>query len=302
MTLAPIALFVYNRPTHTSATITALMANAGAAESELTIFCDGARTAADLPMVQAVRDICKSATGFKKLTIIEHEQNIGLARNIIGGISKILETEMSVICLEDDLITSKGFLHYMNQALEYYEHRQVFSISAYSPPIEVYKNYPYSTYAVMRNSSWGWATWKNKWQKTDWTVAGFNAFMASEAQRHAFEAAGNDTVMMLLKQQQGKIHSWSIRFNFAAFLSGEPNIYPVKSLIENRGIDGSGTNMKKSAKYATSTTEEINSHLFIPNNEIDSQIALRFRRFYNTSLLRRLINLIKIKRYLSGLR
>ncbi len=298
MIASPIALFVYNRPNHTLATLEALAANPMAKESELTIFCDGAKNAENQLAVTQVRDICRKATGFKKITLIEHDRNIGLANNIIGGISKIMETHETVICLEDDLVTAPGFLDYMNRALEFYQDKNIFSISGYTPPIDIPSNYPYSTYAVMRNSSWGWATWRQQWQATDWGVAGFEAFMASKNQRKAFEAAGNDTVMMLLKQQQQKIHSWSIRFNFAGFQAGQPTIYPVKSLVENRGIDGSGTNMRKSGKYKTTTVEEIDTQNFLPNNQIDPLIAQWFKKFYNTSLYRRLINLVKIKRYL----
>ena len=203
-----------------------------------------------------------------------------------------------IFCLEDDLITSPGFLRYMNQALDYYERKNIFSISGYSPPITIPSDYPYSTYAVMRNSSWGWATWREQWQMTDWSVASFRSFMASKEQRKAFEAAGNDTVMMLLKQQQRKIHSWSIRFNYAAFLASQPTIYPTTSLIENHGIDGSGTNMRRSSRYSTIMADEIESSKFVVNNQINTQIALRFKRFYNTSLFRRTINILKIKYYL----
>ena len=41
MSLAPIVLFVYNRPQHTLKTLEALMQNELAEMSELFIFCDG---------------------------------------------------------------------------------------------------------------------------------------------------------------------------------------------------------------------------------------------------------------------
>jgi hypothetical protein len=44
--LAPIALFVYNRPDHTRRTITHLKKNVLADESRLYIFCDAPKTEA----------------------------------------------------------------------------------------------------------------------------------------------------------------------------------------------------------------------------------------------------------------
>ena len=41
MPKAPIVFFAYNRPEHTRKSLESLVANEGAAESELFIFCDG---------------------------------------------------------------------------------------------------------------------------------------------------------------------------------------------------------------------------------------------------------------------
>jgi hypothetical protein len=45
---APVALFVYNRPDHTARTLEALAANGLAADTDATIFCDGAKSASGL--------------------------------------------------------------------------------------------------------------------------------------------------------------------------------------------------------------------------------------------------------------
>ena len=56
MTLAPIALFTYNRLAHTRRTIEALQKNEFAAQTELYVFSDGPKAAADAPEVEAVRN------------------------------------------------------------------------------------------------------------------------------------------------------------------------------------------------------------------------------------------------------
>jgi hypothetical protein len=45
---APVALFVYNRPDHTARMLEALAANGLAADTDVTIFCDGAKSASRL--------------------------------------------------------------------------------------------------------------------------------------------------------------------------------------------------------------------------------------------------------------
>ncbi len=297
MSHSPIALFVYNRPLHTAKTIAALTNNSLANKSELFVFSDGAKNDSDIKDVEKVRGMFKGLGGFKNLTIVERASNVGLAQNIIEGISEIFRLYETVICLEDDLITSQGFLEYMNDALRFYQNKNIFSISGYLPPIDIPSGHEYSTFTAMRNSSWGWATWQSKWQNVDWDVSDFNKLLSDRKKKKLFEQAGNDTTMMLLKQQLGKINSWSIRFNYAAFKMGEPTIYPTKSLIMNIGVDGSGTNMRWSEKYQTEIVEEISSSNFAPAEHNNQLINKHFKEFFDTSFIRRVINLIKIIYY-----
>ena len=55
MMLAPILLFVYNRPAHAKRAIEALLHNTLAAESELFIYSDAARSPEDCKSVNEVR-------------------------------------------------------------------------------------------------------------------------------------------------------------------------------------------------------------------------------------------------------
>ena len=56
--------------------------------------------------------------------VIVNEENKGLKNNILDGIDYVLQENESVICLEDDLVVSKYFLSYMNNALEKYQNEK----------------------------------------------------------------------------------------------------------------------------------------------------------------------------------
>ena len=84
MTLAPIILFVYNRPWHTEKTLTALMANDLADESLLYIHADGPKFGSlkeGLEKVQAVRSVIRRRQWCKEVKIIELEYNRVLDRS-----------------------------------------------------------------------------------------------------------------------------------------------------------------------------------------------------------------------------
>ena len=109
MTLAPVVLFAYNRLSHTVQTIDALKKNVYAQQSQLIIFSDGPKTVLEVERVREVRTYLKTIDGFRSVEIVEREVNLGLANNIIDGVSSVLARHESIIVLEDDLITSPFF-------------------------------------------------------------------------------------------------------------------------------------------------------------------------------------------------
>jgi hypothetical protein len=293
-----IALFVYNRPEHTQRTLLSLQRANNADKCSLYIFSDGAKSQKDCAKVNEVRRVCSAVSGFASVSIIERESNFGLAKNIISGLSDLFEVHERVVVLEDDLAVSYGFIHYMVSALEFYKSKGVFSISAYTPNVAIPDNYKSSTYVVPRTCSWGWATWRERWKMVDWNVSDFDEFISNGKSRSAFNKAGDDLTPMLLRQQLGVINSWSIRFTYAAFKCGQLSVYPVRSLVENCGVDGSGTNMKSSSRYESQLTKEIDLNLFVDNLQVNYSILRSFRLFYNTSFIRRIINYLKIRKYI----
>ena len=296
--LAPVVLFVYNRPMHTFKTLESLALNQFAAQTDLIVYADGAVSESDKVSVELTRKMVTDIKGFKSVRVHSSDVNLGLAASIIQGVTKTLETYHSVIVLEDDLETSPQFLEYMNVALEYYKDSSVYSISGYTPPIPISADYPYSTYLTSRICSWGWATWREKWQTTDWQVTDFDQFIRTKEKIDKFNQSGNDLTPMLLRYKTGAIKSWAIRFAYHTFKNGGYSVYPVKSLVRNSGADGSGTNMKASSKYDVDLYNSLNLNNLSPINNSNSLILKSFRDFYNTSNFRLTINWFKRLRYI----
>ena len=162
MDTAPILLFVYNRPAHTRQALEALSRNTLAAASDLFVYSDAARSEADCAAVEEVRHIVREAKGFRQVHVTEREQNWGLARNIIDGVTTMVNRYGRVIVLEDDLVVAPHFLRFMNDALDIYaDVPQVGHIQACD-----FTNDPSlpDTFLIKWTGSWGWATWKRAWQ------------------------------------------------------------------------------------------------------------------------------------------
>ncbi len=294
---APIIIFAYNREQHLRRLVNSLLLNPEAKESDLYVFADGPKTQGD-PKVNAVSTVLAAIRGFRNVNIIRRTENIGLAQNIIKGVSEVLESHESAIVLEDDLIATPHFLRYMNQALDFYRDTNAWSIAGYSPNVELPEGYAYNTYAIMRNCSWGWATWRDRWAKVDWEVSDFKFFAANGKQREAFDLAGTDLSAMLLRQQTGEINSWSIRFCYSGFKHQMPTIYPTQSFIINGGADGSGSNVGSTSRYETNIFEDLGEIKLANDLSINPLVTKSFSKTYNCSPIRRMINWWKWKKFL----
>jgi hypothetical protein len=249
MNYAPIALFVYNRPWHTQQTIEALLANAEAAQTSLIVFSDGARNEEGKQSVSSVRAFIRSITGFKSIEIIERETNLGLARSIIDGVTRVCEEYGRVIVLEDDLVTATSFLAYMNEGLVRYEHDdRVISIHGYVYPVAA--TLP-ETFFLKGADCWGWATWKRGWDlfESDGRVLLQQLTHRKLTRRFDFDGAYPYT-KMLKNQIKGKNDSWAIRWYASAFLKDRLTLYPGRSLVHNIGNDGSGTHCSETGAYS----------------------------------------------------
>ena len=186
--LAPIVLFVYNRPDHTRQTVEALQKNELAIDSELFIYSDAAKNENAEQKVNEVREYIKSIDGFKKITIIEREKNWGLANSIIDGVTKIVNEYGKIIVLEDDLVTSPYFLKFMNGALEIYkDEEKVYSITGYSFSDDI--SLIDTTYFLSITSSWSWATWEHKWQYFKRDKQALQKYIDNKSNRNVFKGS-----------------------------------------------------------------------------------------------------------------
>ena len=250
MSIAPIILFVYNRPVKTGKTLNALRQNFLAENSDLYIFSDAAKDESAEEKVQEVRKIIHSITGFQSVTIIAVSENKGLANSIIDGVTTVLKKYGKAIVIEDDLITSPNFLSFMNQALDIYENnKQVISISGFTFQVNVPNDYEYDAYFTRRMSSNGWGTWFDRWENIDWKIKDYDSFRWNLKKNLQFMLGGEDLPRMLAAYMKGKIHSWAIRFAYHQFKMQTYTIYPTTSKADNIGFNVTGTNTTRRKFY-----------------------------------------------------
>lgn len=294
MILAPIALFVYNRPWHIQQTVEALRKNELAASSELFIFSDGPKSEKDREKVCAVREYCKTITGFKSVTLIERALNLGLASSIITGVTEVINRCGRIIVLEDDMVTSPYFLKFMNEALEFYRsEKKVICVHGYIYPIK--DDLP-EIFFLKGADCWGWATWKRGWDLFDPDGAKLLKEIKKRKLQKQFNINGAYSYTKLLENNiLGRNNSWAVLWRAATFLKDKLTLHPGTSLIHNIGNDDSGTHCRVSNIFDTEISRKPISLTEIPleeNSLIYKEIE-KYLKSKKTSFITLVINRMK---------
>jgi len=259
---APIVLFVYNRPEHTRQTLSALVANYLANESDLIIYSDAPKNQQAVEGVNTVRLLTKNIQGFKSVNIIERDKNLGLADSIIDGVTSIVNKYGRIIVLEDDIVTSPYFLLFMNKALDYYEKEKIlWHISGWNYPIKT--NGLHDAFFWRTMNCWGWATWKDRWQYYEKNV---DKLIETFSKKDIYKLNINNTAGMweqVISNKEGKINTWAIFWYATIFKNEGLCLNPTTSFVKNIGLDGSGVHCGNDSNIETK---------IINNKEIDFSI------------------------------
>lgn len=276
---APIVLFVYNRPDHVCRGVKSLQANYLARESDLFIFSDAPKTDGDREDVAEVRQFIHRIDGFRSVTIIERDENWGLARSIIDGVTTMTNRYGRVIVLEDDLVLSPHFLRFMNEALEMYKDEEyVGHIQACDFTKD--PSLP-DTFLIKWTGSWGWATWQRAWKYFNPDGQQLLDELEKRKLTREFDFNGKyGFTRMLRRQIEGKNNSWAIRWNASLFLNNILSLNVGKSLVSNEGFDGSGTNCGGGGLYASNLYMQPLAVEKITPIEENKEARKAFERYY----------------------
>lgn len=298
MDLAPIVLFVYNRPWHTGQCLESLMNNDLSCESELFIYADGPKKSAtpeQLQKIKEVRQVIRAKKWCREVRIIERDKNWGLSNSVIEGVTENVNKYGKIIVLEDDLLLAKGFLRYMNDGLNFFaDTEKIYGCTGYIEPL----NYQHrSVFFHRKGASWGWGTWSRVWKNFVSDADFYLKQFLTVKQIKKFNVGGYPFYEMLKSQQQKKIDSWAICFYAYSFLNDGLWLMPTQSLVKNIGFDFSGVHCKNDHSFVGEICNEeifIKSPIKIEENKFLNEKREKFyRQEIRPSFLSRLSSIYK---------
>ncbi len=282
-TYAPIIVSVYDRLEHLKQSIDALQKNNLAKQSDLYIVSDAAYKPEHKERINQVRKYALSISGFKKVHHLFREKNLGAHESIKTAITEVLATHNTFIFLEDDIVVTNDFLSYMNSGLNYYSNTaNIFAICGFNLPFPIPENYNQDIYFYPCNSPWGFASWKNRWEKVNLDYFDRESELRKSRQYKAFASIGFFIKGILQADSRKKIQAMDLRVYYHMFKNNMCSVFPIQSKTQNWGFDGTGEHCG-SKTNSWWTKPNLNSKClpvhFIPFNGYDKDLLKSHRAF-----------------------
>lgn len=274
-------LFTYNRSRHTEEVLEALEKNTVLPE-KLYIYQDGLKCEEHREEWKKVNELIRKVD-FCPVEVFISETNRGLAKSIVSGINDVFEKHDAVIVLEDDCVPTSNFIRFMQMCFEKYEDdKRIYSVSGYAWPINLSKDEK-DVYGCGRISSWGWGTWKDRWQKYEKDYEFVKKMKQKEETSRALALWGADLEATLVGNIRGECDSWAVFWALTVIWNQGICINPYRSLIANIGMDGSGVHCGVSDRFEIETEDEDKEEFSLSDRiEISDKVKRAFVSLYGS--------------------
>ncbi len=237
---SPILLMTYRRPNNTKLILQLLKKYK---QKNIIVFNDGLKNKEHSLEHKKTRQVISRFKGLKKLEIIFPKKNLTQKNNLPFALKKVFKKYNRVIILEDDCIPNRSFFKFCNLLLEKYkDDNRISQISGNNfLNFKKYKRRNNDSYFFSNfTSSWGWATWRNRWKgvydkeiylwpiikKEMWLKDIFNNKKSYDFWTKAFD-----------RRFRNLDDDWDRPWTLANLINNRLNIFPNKNLINNIGDD-----------------------------------------------------------------
>jgi len=212
---------------------------------KLYISSDGARPEhfGEVKKVQEVRNYILNQIDWPcQVETLFREENLGCKYAPQKAISWFFENEEHGIILEDDCLPSESFFLYCEKLLKKYENDfRIYGItgSNFNSHIPVVESYYFSSYFF----TWGWASWKSRWEKHLQIQKSFYANIEDEGNLKLIQNkyAKNHLIKKATAAYEDDIDAWDYLWILSCVINNGHIVTPEKNLIKNIGFGADAT-------------------------------------------------------------
>ena len=256
--MTSVVMIAFNRPDMVRRMLSSYVEADGAATRDVVMFIDGPRDESDRIKCEAVATV---ADEFKRrlprLRAIRRPRNLGCRASVVDAVTTVMKDYGRAIVIEDDVLISKTFLRYMDDALEFYkDDKRIWCINGFrNLGVKLPKDYVHDIYLDQRNWSWGWGGWYDRWSQVDFDMKFWPGCHESPTEIARLDACGIELWKMAEDVYAGRLNTWDIQCTVHIVLNGLYTIEPRRLLSKSIGFGSDSTHMSSydsilaSAKY-----------------------------------------------------
>ncbi|MCB7070216.1 glycosyltransferase family 2 protein [Caldibacillus sp. 210928-DFI.2.22] len=271
----PVALIFFTRPE----TLREVFKKVRKARpSKLFLIQDGERNANEQDKIkiqqcrEIVNDIDWECEVFKNYSDV----NLGCGTRPYTGISWVFEHVDRAIILEDDCIPADSFFLFCKEMLERYKDDSRIGIIS---GLNYFKEYDFGGYSygfVKSGAIWGWATWKDRWEKYEYDLKKIdeiyirNNILLDITPKFAAKRKLKtwDNARKELKQKKVTSY-WDYQWGFIRHANSWLSIVPKYNQITNIGI---GTGSTHSGNNIKLLPKKIANFFFMDVKELEQPL------------------------------
>lgn len=241
----PVVLFTFNRPDKTSQVFNQIARHR---PQHLFIVSDGPRNGHpdDAQRVHETRLVAERVDWACDVRLISSAVNMGCRERMLSGLNEIFDQVPCAIILEDDCVPHEDFFAFAGHLLEKFaDEPRVFSIGGHIwefPDEHFEDSYILSKYF----SSWGWATWSDRWRLVDADLSGWperreTTFLRDWADSPMEIVYWQRILDMVHRQEPPLTEAWDYSVQFSMWMHDMLSVRPRVNLVQNIGFDGAAT-------------------------------------------------------------
>ncbi len=242
--MTPVVMIVFNRADMTRRMLLSFLKAEGSTDRDVRIFMDGARNESDRVKCDAVeRIILEFKDQLPRMQIVRRDQNWGCRANIIDAVTTVMREYGRAIVIEDDILISRSFLRYMDDALEFYkDDKRIWCVNGYrNLGVKVPRTYKNDIYLDRRNWSWGWGGWYDRWCRVDFDLKEWSSYMSDDRLVAKLDSCGMELRPMAEGVVRGGLNTWDIQCTVHVVLNDLYAIEPRVLLSKSIGFGGDST-------------------------------------------------------------
>lgn len=246
LNVVPILILAYNRPQRIRHILEKIK-SFGIQEVYISVDGPLANDESNRNKVDATLGVIREYSKSMKIILKVHKSNLGCYRGVTSGINWFFDQVPHGIILEDDLDFDLDLLSFLSEQLFKYEFDSwIGSISGFRDERFFTTHGEIGQFATSFPSSWGWATWDNRWKRFESEIGlRFTLRLSFGLLKSKQFGTFNHWRKVGKRLRRGDLDSWAYRWLLTHLALSWKAIVPSNNLVTNLGFGSDATHTRK---------------------------------------------------------